>query len=128
VFVGGCVGGYARYAATLAWATPRFGFPWSTFAVNAAGAFILALVVVAASELRASRLLRPLLGTGFCGALTTFSSVVVAAAQLVAHGHGGTAAAYLVLTTAAAVLAVWCGLLCARAVAAAAGCRERVWW
>lgn len=125
VFLGGCLGGYARYAVTSVWVTPRFGFPWSTFAVNVAGAFILAVVVVAASGVREVRYLRPLLGTGFCGALTTFSSVVVAAAQLVAHGYGWTAAAYLALTTVAALLAVSGGLWCARTVAAATGRRER---
>ena len=127
VFVGGCVGGYARYTVTQAWATSRYGFPWSTFAVNIAGAFILAVVIVVASELRPARYLRPLLGTGFCGALTTFSSVVVAAAQLVAHGHGDTAAGYLALTTLAALAAASFGLVCARAVAAATGGRERAW-
>jgi len=125
VFVGGCVGGYARYAVTQAWSTPRAGFPWSTFAVNVAGAFILAVVIVAANEIRPARYLRPLLGTGLCGALTTFSSVVVAAAQLIAHGHGDTAAGYLALTTVAALAAVWLGLVCARAVWAATGRRER---
>jgi CrcB protein len=127
VFVGGCVGGYARYAVTQAWSTPRAGFPWSTFAVNVAGAFILAVVIVVANEVRPARYLRPLLGTGFCGALTTFSSVVVAAAQLIAHGHGDTAAGYLALTTVAALAAAWFGLVCARAVAAASALRGRAW-
>lgn len=127
VFLGGCVGGYTRYAITQAWTTPRFGFPWSTFAVNVAGAFVLAVVIVIANEVRPVRYLRPLLGTGFCGALTTFSSVVVAAAQLVRHGHGDTAAGYLVLTTVAALAAASFGLVCGRAVAAASGRRERAW-
>jgi fluoride ion exporter CrcB/FEX len=40
--------------------------------VNVAGALILGLVV-AASNVLSSRFVRPLLGTGFCGAFTTFS-------------------------------------------------------
>lgn len=127
VFLGGCVGGYARYAVTQAWTTPRYGFPWSIFAVNVAGAFVLAVVIVIANEVRPVRYLRPLLGTGFCGALTTFSSVVVAAAQLVGHGHGDTAAGYLALTTVAALAAASFGLVCGRAVAAATGRRGRAW-
>lgn len=110
IFAGGCVGGWTRYAVTSAWAVGRDGFPWSTFAVNVAGAFVLGLVVVIATEVRPSRYLRPLLGTGFCGALTTFSSVVVAADQLLAHGHPGTAAGYLFGTAAAALAAAVAGL------------------
>ena len=118
IFVGGCVGGYARYAATLIWPTPSGAFPWPIFWVNTAGAFILALVVVIASEVAPSRYLRPLIGTGFCGALTTFSSVVVAVDQLFAHHHAQTAIVYLLATIGAALAASWFGLLVGRAIAA----------
>ena len=118
IFLGGCIGGYARYAATLIWPTPSGAFPWSIFGVNTVGAFILALVVVIASEVAPSRYLRPLIGTGFCGALTTFSSVVVAVDQLFAHHHAPTATVYLFATIGAALAASWFGLLVGRAVAA----------
>jgi len=114
VFAGGCVGGLLRYEVTRAWSTPGNGFPWSTFAVNVAGAFVLGVVVVVATQ-RHSQRARLLLGTGFCGALTTFSSVVVAADHLFAHGHAATATAYLVVTTAAGLLAAAAGLTSARA-------------
>jgi CrcB protein len=116
VFAGGCVGGYARYAVTAAWPAGTGRFPWSTFGVNTAGAFVLAVVVVVAAELRRARHLRPLLGTGFCGALTTFSAVVVTADQLLAHGHPATAVAYLAATVAAGLGAATLGLVAARAV------------
>jgi CrcB protein len=106
IFAGGCVGGYARYAVTQAWSTPPQRFPWSTFTVNIAGTFILGVVVVLARDERHRRHLRPLVGTGFCGALTTFSSVVVASDQLVAHHHAVTAVAYIALTTVAALVTV----------------------
>jgi CrcB protein len=61
---------------------------------------------------------RPLLGTGFCGAFTTFSSVVVGADELVAHGHAATAAGYLLASIAAGLLAAWLGVVGTRAVAA----------
>lgn len=119
IFAGGCVGGYARYAVTQAWSTPRNGFPWSTFAVNLAGTFVLGVVVVIAADARRSRRhLRPLVGTGFCGALTTFSAVVVAADQLVAHHHAATAATYVGLTTAAALVAVAVGVRAGRVIGA----------
>jgi CrcB protein len=113
VFAGGCVGGVLRYAVTRAWSTPGDGIPWSTLVVNVAGAFVLGVVVVVATQ-RRSRALRLLLGTGFCGALTTFSSVVVASDHLFAHGHAGTGVAYLALTTAAALAAAGGGLMLAR--------------
>ena len=119
VFAGGCVGGVTRYWITSAYPAPTFGFPWSTFLVNVAGAFVLALVVVIASELMPSRYLRPLVGTGFCGALTTFSSVVVGADRLFAHRHAEVAVAYLVATVVGGLAAGLLGLLSARALVAA---------
>jgi CrcB protein len=118
VFAGGCVGGYARYAVTQAWATPHNGFPWSTLAVNLAGTFVLGIVVVLAADPRRNRHLRPLVGVGFCGALTTFSSVVVAADQLVAHHRAATATAYVALTTVAALLTIAAAVRAGRVIGA----------
>jgi CrcB protein len=108
VFAGGCAGGYARYAVTIAWTERAGGFPWPTLVVNVAGAFVLGAVVVLAT--RGPRYLRPLAGTGFCGGLTTFSALVVAADRLAAHGHALTAAAYVAASTAGGVLAAAAGL------------------
>lgn len=88
VFAGGCAGGALRdlLATDLR----------STLAVNLVGALLLGLLVVAAPHHW-----RPLLGTGGCGALTTFGSVTVAAvddgqvAYLAASLVGGVAAAAL---------------------------------
>ena len=117
VFLGGSVGGYLRYAVTRAWPAAAGHFPWSTLAVNVAGAFVLTVVVIIAAEVAPSRYLRPLLGTGFCGGLTTFSSVVVATDRLVAHQHAVTGVTYLLTTIAAGLVAGWCGLVTGRAVA-----------
>lgn len=127
VFAGGCVGGLVRYAVTQHWSTPDSRFPWPTFTVNIAGAFILAVLVVVVSDLlRGTTYLRPLIGTGFCGALTTFSSVVVEADEQVAHGHAALAATYLVTSIIAGLLVAWVGLQLGRTYAAArvAGARE----
>jgi CrcB protein len=118
VFLGGCVGGGARYAITQNWTTPAGRFPWATFGVNVAGAFILAIVIVFAADVVPSRYLRPLLGTGFCGALTTFSAVVVTTDLLFAHHHQGTAAAYLAASILAGLAAASLGLVLGRAIAA----------
>ena len=66
------------------------------------------------------RYLRPLLGTGFCGAFTTFSSVVVTTDLLLAHGHAGTALAYLGASIGGGLAAALLGLVAGRALAAAA--------
>ena len=118
VFAGGCLGGAARYAVTSANPVSRGAFPWPTLTVNLAGAFVLTLVVVIASELVPSRYLRPLVGTGFCGALTTFSSVVVAADQLFAHHHVPTGIGYLLANVAGGLAAGWLGLVLGRAIVA----------
>jgi fluoride exporter len=118
IFAGGCLGGYTRYAVTEWWSTPRNAFPWSTFVVNIAGAFILGVVVVLATDPRRPRYLRPLVGTGFCGALTTFSSVVVAVDQLVAHHHAATAATYLGVTSITALAVAAVGMTAGRAIGA----------
>ena len=118
IFVGGCVGGFTRYAVTQAWPTPDSRFPWSTLTVNLVGAFVLGVVVVLAAETRGSRHLRLLVGTGFCGALTTFGSVVVAVDELLAHHHAATATAYLIATAASALLVAGMGLALARSMVA----------
>jgi CrcB protein len=122
VFLGGCVGGWARFAVVSGWPTSAGRFPWATFGVNAFGAFILAVVIVLATQVSSSRYLRPLLGTGFCGALTTFSSIVVSTDQLIAHHHGVTAVVYLLASITAGLAAMATGLMLARA---AVGNRSR---
>lgn len=85
--------------------------------MNTAGAFLLAMVVVIAADLVSARYLRPLLGTGFCGAFTAFSSIVVTSDELFAHGHPGVASGYLAASIAAGLTAASFGLALARAVA-----------
>lgn len=119
VFVGGCAGGLVRYVVTKQWPSASYGFPWSTFAVNIGGAFVLALLLVLLSEVVGpSTYLRPLIGTGFCGALTTFSSIVVVADELVAHGHAVTAVVYLVATIGCGLAAGAVGVVMGRSFGA----------
>jgi CrcB protein len=127
VFVGGCAGGLLRYGASEVWPSGSFSFPWATFGVNVAGAFVLAVIVVVATDVtRSPAVLRPLLGTGFCGALTTFSSLVVSAARLFAHSHARTAVAYLALSLVAGLAAGFTGLVLARAIVGRTATGENV--
>lgn len=118
VAVGGFVGGLARYGVTVALPTTTGAFPWAIFAVNTAGAFILALLLIVVLEvLPPSTYLRPVLGTGFCGALTTFSSVVTGVDQLAAHGHAVLAAVYVLTSLAAGLAAASLGIVLGRSIA-----------
>lgn len=82
------------------------GFPWTTLLINLVGTAVLGWVVVRVGErLPPSNYVRPLLGTGFCGGLTTFSTMQVEAVQLIHHGNSVDAGAYLVLSLAGGLLA-----------------------
>ena len=79
IALGGFAGGDARYALGLAWPDKPGAFPWTTFGINVSGAFVLALLLVLILEAwEAPTWLRPLAGTGFLGAFTTFSAVAFA--------------------------------------------------
>lgn len=82
------------------------------------------LLVVVLEVLPPTTYVRPLLGTGFCGALTTFSSVVVGADQLIARGSGLTAASYLLGSVLAGLGAAWLGIVLGRSIVAAGQRRE----
>ncbi len=117
VFVGGFFGGLARYGIGDAAPTPNSGFPYSTFAINLSGAFLLALLLVLLLEvLPPTRFLRPALGTGFLGAYTTFSSLATSTDQLAAHGHAGLAVAYAGSSLFGGLACASFGLVAGRAV------------
>lgn len=112
VFVGGCTGGLARWEVTSCWPTPSGSFPWTVLAINCSGALLLGALMV---TLRAG-VPRRLLGTGFLGAWTTFSAIVVEADQLIAHGHALLGGAYVVVSAVGGLLGAAGGCALARAV------------
>jgi fluoride exporter len=107
IFAGGFAGAVAR--AELADALPyRVGhWPWATFVVNIAGAFLLGYFATRLQErLPVSAYRRPLLGTGLCGALTTFSTMQLELLTMLDANRVGMAGAYALLSVAAGFLAV----------------------
>lgn len=75
IFVGGALGGALRTGLVELAPTRAGQWPWVTFAVNLAGCLLLGYLVTRLQErLPVTAYRRPLLGTGLCGALTTFST------------------------------------------------------
>lgn len=73
VFLGGMIGAPLRYLADRAVQVHHDSlFPWGTFGVNVAGCLILGALTGAGTALPGPIL--ALVGTGFCGALTTYST------------------------------------------------------
>lgn len=76
VFAGGALGALARTELLERFPPPEGGWPWATFSANILGCLLLGYVVVRVQErLPLTAYLRPSIGTGFCGALTTFSTM-----------------------------------------------------
>ncbi|MGW2962470.1 fluoride efflux transporter CrcB [Streptomyces sp. NPDC001220] len=91
-------------------------FPWGTFVVNVVGCLILGLLTGAASAGAASPHLQLLLGTGLCGALTTYSTFSYETLRLTETGAGLYAAANVVASVAAGLGAAFAGVAIAQAV------------
>jgi fluoride exporter len=83
-------------------------WPWATFAVNIAGALMLGYFVTRLQErLPVSTLRRPLLGTGLCGALTTFSTVQIELLKMADQHRYGLALGYLLASVLGGYFAVF---------------------
>jgi CrcB protein len=115
IAVGGSLGTLARYATDRSLVPTPLGFPWATFAVNVGGSFLLGLIVTLVVERwPPTRFVRPFAAIGFCGGFTTFSTLAVEATQRVQHGRVGLAAAYLMASLTAGILAATVGMTLAR--------------
>jgi fluoride exporter len=76
VILGAVVGAPTRYL-TDRWlqSTHGTGFPWGTFTVNIVASFVLGLITGLAAVATVSPAVAVLIGTGFCGALSTWSTL-----------------------------------------------------
>jgi fluoride exporter len=102
VFIGGVAGAMARAGVVEALPHDPGRWPWATLLVNVAGAFVLGAVAAHGAR-------RALLGQGFCGALTTFSTLQLELLQMLDAGRAGLALAYAAVSLALGVAAAELG-------------------
>jgi len=120
VLAGGMIGAPARYLADrIVQARHDSVFPWGTFAVNMAGSAVIGFLLGAERHLGLPAGVFALLGTGFCGGLTTFSTFGYETLRLLEDGAIGEAGVNVVGSLAVGVLLAWLGFLLAGALLAA---------
>lgn len=107
VFAGGACGTLARAALGVLVPVTPGQWPWPTFAVNIVGSFLLGYFATRLQErLPLSSYRRPLLGTGVCGGLTTFSTMQVELLRMLQAHEYGLAAGYAAASIAAGYAAI----------------------
>jgi CrcB protein len=116
VVAGAAVGAPLRYLTDRAVQVRHDSvFPWGTFVVNVVGCLILGLLTGAAAAGAAASHLQLLLGTGLCGALTTYSTFSYETLRLAEDGARVYAAANVVASVAAGLGAAFAGVAVAEA-------------
>jgi CrcB protein len=107
IFAGGALGTLARAALSDAFPRSATSWPWPTFAVNIAACILLGYFVTRLQErLPLSSYRRPLLGTGLCGGLSTFSTMQVEIVKMLGAHAWGLAAGYTAASIAAGYTAI----------------------
>jgi CrcB protein len=106
IFAGGFCGATLRALAGEALPYDRADWPWATLLVNVAGALLLGYVITRVEDGRepfphAGRLL----GTGLCGALTTFSALQLELLEMLDDDRYALAAGYALTSVLAGVAA-----------------------
>jgi CrcB protein len=109
IFAGGAIGALARVWLGRHFASAPTSWPWATFAINVSGSCVLGYLATRLQErLPLSTYRRPLLGTGFCGAYTTFSTMQVEVLSILDAHRYGLALGYAAASVAAGLAAIWC--------------------
>lgn len=109
VILGSALGGLARYwlAILVAWALGP-AFPWGTLLINVLGSLVIG-IAGSATDAREHAAFRAFLMVGVCGGFTTFSSFSLQTLELVQNDRVGPALAYIGLSVAVCLGAVWAG-------------------
>ena len=104
IFLAGMLGGIVRFQISK-WLPSSPDFPWGTLLVNYLGIFCLVYLVKGYLVYKgSSKGLILALGTGFCGGLTTFSSLLLDAVKLLDTGRYLSLSIYLLLSVGGGLL------------------------
>lgn len=109
VGVGAAIGGPLRYLVSSAWPARSGAFPWATFGVNVVGSLLVGVVLALSREGVLGPAVATGLGAGFCGALTTYSTLALESMRLTQSGSRATAAGYVSASVLAGVAAAALG-------------------
>lgn len=121
VAIGGFLGALARYELGEAFPTATGHWPWTTFGINVAGAFLLGMLLEALLRLGPDdgwrQRVRLGAGTGMLGAFTTYSSLAVDTTLLLREREGISALTYAGGTVLAGMAATLLGIALGAALA-----------
>ena len=108
IFLSAMLGGLVRYQISR-WLPASPGFPWGTLFANYLGIFCLVYLVKGYLVYKgSSKSVILALGTGFCGGLTTFSSLMLDGVKLLVTGSYLSLVIYLVLSIGGGLLLAYC--------------------
>ena len=110
VLLGGAIGAPTRYLTdVVVQSRHRSRLPWGTITVNVVGSLVLGLVAGLTSASDAPAWVLTLVGTGFCGALTTFATFSFETVRLAEARRWGAAIGNLLISLVVGLVAVAVG-------------------
>ncbi|HCH2798716.1 TPA: fluoride efflux transporter CrcB [Vibrio parahaemolyticus] len=111
IALGGAIGACSRYLVSEFCVLPfGRGFPYGTLTVNVVGSFIMGLLIAAfESEILATEPWRQVIGLGFLGALTTFSTFSMDNVLLMQQGAFFKMGLNILLNVVLSISAAWIG-------------------
>ncbi len=110
IYAGGVIGALLRVGMAEAFPHAADAWPWPTFAVNLAGAFLIGYFFTSLQDHGPDRLHHPFLATGICGTLTTFSTLQLELFNMIDSGEPALAVTYLAASLALGYLALRAGI------------------
>lgn len=117
VVVGAAIGAPLRYLTDRAIQSRHHtALPWGTLTVNVVGSLIMGILAGAVAASQASPQVQLAVGTGFCGALTTYSTFSYETLRLVEDDVGLVATAYVMASLVAGVGSAFLGVAISQAI------------
>lgn len=108
IFTGGVCGALARVGVSELFPYRDGRWPWAIFVVNVSGAFVLGYCVTRLQDrLPASTYRRPFIGTGVCGAFTTFSTMQLELLDMIRDHRFALAVGYAAASIVCGYLAIY---------------------